>query len=116
MDTIQLDKPDLPRAADVVFIIQHAPCNLELMSKLPVLVENLDNALRAQNLRSVRYAVVGFGGRQLHLAQPQIRTMDGQVFNSANKVGKFYVAVCKSVSSYSVGTLSTIINQFLIGN
>jgi len=92
MDTVQLDTPaDLPRAADVVFIIQRAPCNFDLMSKISGLVDSLDKAMRAQDLPSLRYAVVGFGGRQLHLSNAHIHTMDGQVFNSANKVCKFYV-------------------------
>ena len=94
MDTVQLDKPtDLPRAADVVFVVQHAACNVDLMNKIPALVDNLDKAMRAQHLPSLRYAVVGFGGKQLHLAKAHIHTMDGQVFNSANKVGELYV-VC----------------------
>jgi len=95
-DTVQLNAPsDIPRAADVVFVIQHATCNAELMSKIPGLVDSLDKAMRAQHLPSLRYAVVGFGGRQTHLSDAHIHTMDGQVFNSANKVAvtvnfKFY--------------------------
>jgi len=87
MDTVRLNTAsDVPRAADVVFIIQHAPCNADLMSKIPGLVDSLDKAMRAQDLPSLRYAVVGFGGRQTHLSDAHIHTMDGQVFNSANKV------------------------------
>lgn len=92
METVQLDKPmDLPRSADVVFVIQHAPCNLDLMSKITAVVDGLDKAMQSQELRSLRYAVVGFGGKQLHLANAHVHTMDGQVFNTASKVGKSYV-------------------------
>jgi len=91
METVQLDKPaDLPRAADVVFIIQHAPCNVDLMAKISALVDGLNKAMQTQGLTSLRYAVVGFGGKQLHLAEANVHTMDGQVFNTADKVGEFY--------------------------
>ena len=90
METVQLDRPaDVPRAADIVFVIQHAPCNVDLMSKILALVDGLDKAMRTQGLTSLRYAVVGFGGRQHHLANAHVHTMDGQVFNTANKVGEF---------------------------
>ena len=90
METVRLDSPsELPRAADVVFIIQHASCNIDLMNKISVLVDGLDQAMRTQGLTSIRYAVVGFGGKHLHLDNAHVHTMDGQVFNTANKVGKF---------------------------
>jgi len=95
LDTVQLDKPtDLPRAADVVFVIQHAPCNTDLMSKVSAVVDSLDQAMRSQHLTSIRYAVVGFGGKQLHLADAHVHTMDGQVFNSANKVSNTLRCSC----------------------
>jgi len=87
METVQLDNSaDVPRAADVVFVIQHAPCNRHLMSKMSALVDSLDKEMQSQRLTSLRYAVVGFGGKQLHLTRPHVHTMDGQVFNVANKV------------------------------
>ena len=93
LDTVQLDNPaDLPRAADVVFVIQHAACNVDLMSKISALIDGLDNAMSAQGLTSLRYAVVGFGGTQ-HLTEAHVHTMDGQVFNSASKVSIFHVAL-----------------------
>jgi len=97
METVRLDKPaDLPRAADVVFIVQHAPCNADLMPKISAVVDGLDKAMQSQGLTSLRYAVVGFGGKQLHLINAHVHTMDGQVFNAANKVGEFYgITLCK---------------------
>ena len=98
METIQLDKPtDLPHAADVVFIIQQAPCNRDLMNKISTVVDGLDKAMRSQGLTSLRYAVVGFGGKQLHLANPHVHTMDGQVFNSANKVSNVTYIVSQKI-------------------
>lgn len=96
MDTVQLDSPtDIPRAADVVFVIQHAQCNDDLMRKMSTLVDGLHSAMRSQRLTSIRFAVVGFGGRQPHLSSAHVHTMDGQVFNSANKVSTAVFALLR---------------------
>jgi hypothetical protein len=85
-ETIKLETPeDIPRAADVVFVVQHAPCNRNVLAKVVGLVDNLDKAMRRQRLTSRRYAVIGFGGKR-HLSVPHVHTMDGQIFNSMNKV------------------------------
>ena len=50
--------------------------------------------VQATGLRSVQYALVGYGAQD-YLTPPQIRTMDGQIFNTASKVaaalGRFEV-------------------------
>jgi len=75
----------VPMTADVVFLIQHAPCNKDLLTKIRDFATSMDNALKAEGLKSNQYAVVGYGGKG-HLAQPRVRTMDGQVFNTAQKI------------------------------
>jgi len=114
MDTVQLDKPaDLPRAADIVFVIQHAPCNRNLMNKISTLVDGLDKAMRTQGLTSLRYAVVGFGGKQLHLADAHVHTMDGQVFNSANRVRTIYVVITARVlANIFIPSASPVLSRF----
>lgn len=74
-----------PKAADVVFIVQHSSCNKDLLDKVKGLVDDLEKAMRAEDLTSTRYSIVGFGGKD-HLRSPHTHTMDSQVFNSANKV------------------------------
>lgn len=87
LDTIRLEDPNsIPRAADVVFVIQHARCNAEVMEKITGLVDSLDKAMRAEELTATRYAVVGFGGKKQHMSAAHVHTMDGQIFNSASKV------------------------------
>jgi len=75
----------VPKIADVVFVVQHAPCNRDVLDKVKGMVDDLEKALTATGLRSVQYALVGYGGQD-YLTAPQIRTMDGQIFNTASKV------------------------------
>jgi hypothetical protein len=82
---LTLSEDKVPMTADVVLLLQHAPCNGALLNKLRAAVDDLDNALKAEGLQNNHFAVVGFGGRG-YLEQPSIRTMDGQTFNTANKV------------------------------
>jgi hypothetical protein len=77
-----------PKIADVVFIVQHSPCNRALLGKVKDLVDDLDKAMtREEGLTNARYAIVGFGGKD-HLASPHIHTMDGEIFNAANKISQ----------------------------
>lgn len=87
METIKLEQPsDIPRAADIVLVIQHAPCNRDVLGRISGLVDNIDKAMQSEGLTSTRYAVVGFGGKQSHLMNVHTHTMDGQLFNSASKL------------------------------
>lgn len=74
-----------PKTADVVFIVQHSPSNKDILEKVKGLVDDLEKAMRAENLTNTRYSIVGFGGKD-HLQSPHSHTMDSQIFNSANKV------------------------------
>lgn len=87
MDQITLDdEEDIPRAADVVFVVQHSECNRDVLGKLVGLADGIDKAMRAEGITTTRYAVVGFGGKKMHLSGAHVHTMDGQIFNSAKKV------------------------------
>lgn len=87
METITLDnEKDIPRVADVVFVIQHAPCNRDVIDKIASLADSVDKAMRAEGLTSTRFAVVGFGGKKSHMNAAHVHTMDGQIFNTARKM------------------------------
>jgi hypothetical protein len=87
LDRITLDNEnDIPRAADVVFVIQHAPCNRGVTDKISGLADSIEKALKADGITSARFAVVGFGGKMAHLGDAHVHTMDGQIFNSAKKL------------------------------
>lgn len=84
-----LNAGDVPKTADVVFLIQHAACNKDVVDKLKAVVDDMEKAFKSEGLKNTQYAVVGFGGQD-HLSVPQVRTMDGQIFNSANKVASTF--------------------------
>lgn len=87
LESVTLDSDDnIPDAADVVFVVQHAPCNRDIVRRVAGLAINIDKAMDAEGINDVRYAVVGFGGKQKHLTPAHVQTMDGQIFNSANKL------------------------------
>jgi len=69
--------------------MQHAPCNRDVVDKIKAVVDDMEKAFKTEGLKNTQYAVVGFGGQD-HLTPPQVRTMDGQIFNSANKVGSTF--------------------------
>jgi len=80
-----LESDQVPQAADIVFLVQHAPCNRDVIDKVKGAIDDLDKAFRSKGIKSTQYAVIGFGGME-HLNPAQIRTMDGQIFSSASKV------------------------------
>ena len=71
--------------ADVVFVMQHAPCNRDLVDKVRGIVDDLNKAMNLEGITSTRYALVGFGGKS-HMGTAHIHTMDGQIFYTASKV------------------------------
>lgn len=82
-ETKTLKEGSVPKAADVVFVVQHAPCNGPVVSKIRESIEDFSKAFRTTGLRDVRFAVVGFGGSD-HLASAHVHTMDGQIFAEAS--------------------------------
>jgi hypothetical protein len=80
-----LETDQVPQAADVVFVVQHAPCNSDVIEKVKGVLNDLDNAFKSKGMKSTQYSVVGFGGME-HLNPAQIRTMDGQIFSSVSKL------------------------------
>jgi len=81
----ELSGAAVPMTADVVFVIQHAACNKDLLPKIRDFVTSMDNALKAEGVKGTQYAVVGYGGKG-YLAEPRVHTMDGQLFNTAQKI------------------------------
>jgi hypothetical protein len=88
LDQVTLDNEnDIPRAADVVFVIQHAPCNRDVLEKMAGLSDGIEKAMKAEGITSTRFAVVGYGGKKSHLSGAHVHTMDGQIFtNTAKKL------------------------------
>uniref|UniRef100_A0A182NT55 Vitellogenin domain-containing protein n=1 Tax=Anopheles dirus TaxID=7168 RepID=A0A182NT55_9DIPT len=61
---IPLRDDDVPKAADVVFIVEAKPCNERFVQtkSINLLVDGITRELQELNIRDVRYGVVAFGG------------------------------------------------------
>ena len=72
-----------PRSADVVFIVDQKSClkNTRL-SSLPMAI---DSALKERGINQSRFAVVGFGGKNIH-EQPHIHTAGGQIWSTSKNI------------------------------
>jgi hypothetical protein len=80
-----LEGDNVPQSADVVFILQHAECNRDVLGNLKDLVDDLERAFKRTGINNNRYSIVGYGAAgSLHT--PHIRTMDGQIFNTHDKI------------------------------
>lgn len=82
-ETKTLKDGSVPKSADVVFVIQHAPCSNAVLSKIRESVDDMIKAFTASGLRDIRFAVVGYGGSD-HLFSAHVHTMDGQIFSEAS--------------------------------
>jgi hypothetical protein len=74
----------VPQSADVVFLLQHAQCNQEVVSKLKDVVDDMEVTYKRMGITNNRYAIVGYGASGV-LNAPHVRTMDGQIFNTHDK-------------------------------
>ena len=79
-----LQQNEVPRSADVVFIVEQKPCvNGTRLSNLPVAI---DSALREMGIEQNRFAVVGFGGRGELLNRPHVRTAEGEIWANSKSI------------------------------
>jgi len=84
-EDVEILEDNVPKSADTVFIIQHSECNEELLDKVMDMAKALDKNLKTSEITANKYAIVGFGGKA-SLATPHVHTMDGQIFNSRDKI------------------------------
>jgi hypothetical protein len=76
---------EVPEAADVVFVIHQSSCNREIVDQLKDLVDDMEKAFTDEAMTATRYAIVGYGGQGSN-AKPHVHTMDGQIFNTRDKI------------------------------
>ncbi|ELU04621.1 hypothetical protein CAPTEDRAFT_222921 [Capitella teleta] len=80
-----LEGDAVPQSADVVFILQHAECNEVVLANLKDVVDDMEKAFKSTGITNNRYSIIGYGATG-SLNTPHIRTMDGQVFNTHDKI------------------------------
>ena len=83
-DELTVEGNDVPQSADVVFVIQHADCNNDMIDQLSAAVGDLEQKMTQTGLTNNRYGIVGYGSLD-DLNEPHTHTMDGQIFNTQDK-------------------------------
>ncbi|XP_074640262.1 uncharacterized protein LOC141898317 isoform X2 [Tubulanus polymorphus] len=73
----------LVRSADVIFVVEEKPCNKEIASKLPVILQQIETALEHKGMTNNMYGLVGYGGVNLHDVA-QFHTIDGRLLVPVN--------------------------------
>jgi hypothetical protein len=71
--------------ADVVLVVEEKPCaEGKIEGNLAAIIDKLNTELNRNNIENNRFGLVGFGGKGVH-NRPHIHTIDGAIFNQANK-------------------------------
>ena len=82
--TITLDKNQVPKAADVVFVISHKSCNREVLGRLGDMVDQMIRNFKQSGVRDVRFGLVGYGLSGT-LGGPHSHTFKGEIFNTGSR-------------------------------
>lgn len=75
--TYQLPQPVM--SADVVFVVEEKPCNIQTDKKLPGLARMVDSSLSSKGISDIRFGLVGFGGPGVH-DPSHVHTMASEMF------------------------------------
>ena len=83
-ETVTLENSDVPKAADVVFVVSHKSCNRDVISRLGDIADQMIRNFRQSGVRDVRFGLVGYGLPGT-LGGPHSHTFEGEIFNTGNK-------------------------------
>ncbi|KAK8724166.1 hypothetical protein OTU49_011250 [Cherax quadricarinatus] len=91
--SIMLEKEEILKSTDVVFLVEARACNKVLAEKKPLnrfdtFISVMNEELEANGLRLVRYAVVVYGSEDGMFKQPTVSTIDNQIFTDAVNIHK----------------------------
>lgn len=76
---------EVPKAADVVFVMSHKTCNGDVTRKIGNIAQQITRSFRQSGISDVRFGLVGYGLSGV-LNEPHTHTIDGEIFNSADKI------------------------------
>ena len=83
-ETVTLENSDVPKAADVVFVVSHKSCNRDVIARLEDIVNQMIRNFKQSGVRDVRFGLVGYGLPGT-LGGPHSHTFEGEIFNTGNK-------------------------------
>lgn len=85
-DVKRFQDAEVPKSADVVFIIEQKECNRRiLLESLDEVAKDLEKELKNSGFTNNRYGIVGFGGEGAQKG-PHSHTAHGQLFTDASSV------------------------------
>lgn len=82
-DNARVEGNQLPKAADIVFVVDERPCMKWSQGKIPDLGRRVKAELEKKGLFSIQFGVIGFSGEGVHYA-PHFHTGNGQVSMNLN--------------------------------
>nr|XP_023014255.1 uncharacterized protein LOC111504020 [Leptinotarsa decemlineata] len=87
----RLHGSDVPRSADIVFIIEAKGCNRNLKKSkhFEMVIESLEKELTDLNIRNNKYAVVVFGGDGVY-EEPRSIIVDGNTFADSKSILSYF--------------------------
>ncbi|CAG9816912.1 unnamed protein product [Phaedon cochleariae] len=90
-DFIRLHGSDVPKTADVVFIVETKKCNRDIkkLRNFDILVELLEKELGELNIKNNKYAVVTFGGDGV-FDEPRSIVVDGKTFADSKSIMPYF--------------------------
>ena len=82
---VTLEGQQVPKKADVIFVIEHAECNGVITENLKDIAEDIQTQMIQRNLDDVKFGVVGYGSEG-YLREAHSHTIDSQLVNSVDKL------------------------------
>ncbi|XP_006820902.1 apolipophorins-like [Saccoglossus kowalevskii] len=75
---------NVPKSADVVFVVEEKSCNKDSAENLHELVRKIEAEFKSQGLQDNRFGLVGYGGDHVH-SKEHSHTIDSKLFNKGRK-------------------------------
>lgn len=75
------------QSADVIFVVEEKPCNLEAIAKIGEIASQIDGALKAKELKNNQFGLIGFGGVGIHNDE-HIQTVASKILGSSTQFTK----------------------------
>ena len=77
---ITLSEKTVPDSADVVFVVEHGPCNKDMVNRMRFMINFYERSMKKNKLKFVHYGLVSYGGSGFHY-EPHSHTLDAELLN-----------------------------------
>ena len=87
MGEITLEGQQVPKKADIIFVMEHSDCNRAIVENLKDLADDIKTEMATKNIDDVKFGVVGYGGAGM-LSKAHAHTIDSKLMNSVEKLAR----------------------------